>query len=384
MPEKYRRQKLKKVLLILMAVALSFGIMACGSPPEAQPTTTLSLDQVSTRLGNVENRLAQAESKLSTSTNTELVAQINSLKTDVAQLKNDLAGMEAPDLAGIQQEMENITNNIGVIGEQLDYNIADIDDLQAQIDAIEEPDLSELNSKVAALDVSVGNLFDWIEGLTIPDISGVADDISAIEADIDAIEADIANIKSVYAKYTDIQALEAALQAQIEDDIDAIEADIATYIQALESDLQAQIDAIEADIANVKSVYAKYTDIQALESDLQAQISDLQAQISDLQAQINALKAGRIAYISKVRSTYLEFTTIASGDYYLILTLYGTNTSGALTIPDDIDVLLDIDYITERTMLLKANSGSWTANRVVEIGYGGINILAAEIRSCPR
>ena len=311
---------MKKVLLILMAVALSFGIMACGSPPEAQPTTTLSLDQVSTRLGNVENRLAQAESKLSTSTNTELVAQINALKTDVAQLKNDLAGMEAPDLAGIQQEMENITNNIGVIGEQLDYNIADIDDLQAQIDAIEEPDLSELNSKVAALDVSVGNLFDWIEGLTIPDISGVADDISTIEADIDAIEADVANIKSVYAKYTDIQALE----------------------------------------------------------------SDLQAQISDLQAQINALKAGRIAYISKVRSTYLEFTTIASGDYYLILTLYGTNTSGALTIPDDIDVLLDIDYITERTMLLKANSGSWTANRVVEIGYGGINILAAEIRSCPR
>ena len=110
----------------------------------------------------------------------------------------------------------------------------------------------------------------------------------------------------------------------------------------------------------------------------------MQAQISDLQAQINALKAGRIAYISKVRSTYLEFTTIASGDYYLILTLYGTNTSGTLTIPDDIDVLLDIDYITERTMLLKANSGSWTANRVVEIGYGGINILAAEIRSCPR
>ena len=46
--------------------------------------------------------------------------------------------------------------------------------------------------------------------------------------------------------------------------------------------------------------------------------------------------------------------------------------------------MLDIDYITERTMLLKANSGSWTANRVVEIGYGGINILAAEIRSCPR
>ena len=303
-----------------MAVALSFGIMGCGSPPEAQPTTTLSLDQVSTRLGNVENRLAQAESKLSTSTNTELVAQINALKTDVAQLKNDLAGMEAPDLAGIQQEMENITNNIGVIGEQLDYNIADIDDLQAQIDAIEEPDLSELNSKVAALDVSVGNLFDWIEGLTIPDISGVADDISTIEADIDAIEADVANIKSVYAKYTDIQALE----------------------------------------------------------------SDLQAQISDLQAQINALKAGRIAYISKVRSTYLEFTTIASGDYYLILTLYGTNTSGIITIPDDVDVMLDIDYITERTMLLKANSGSWTANRVVEIGYGGINILAAEIRSCPR
>ena len=313
MPEKYRRQKLKKVLLILMAVALSFGIMGCGGPPEAQPTTTLSLDQVSTRLGNVENRLAQAESKLSTSTNTELVAQINSLKTDVAQLKNDLAGMEAPDLAGIQQEMENITNNIGVIGEQLDYNIADIDDLQAQIDAIEEPDLSELNAKVAALEVSVGNVFDWIEGLTIPDISGVEYDISTIEADIDAIEADVANIKSVYAKYTDIQALE-----------------------------------------------------------------------SDLQAQINALKAGRIAYISKVRSTYLEFTTIASGDYYLILTLYGTNTSGALTIPDDIDVLLDIDYITERTMLLKANSGSWTANRVVEIGYGGINILAAEIRSCPR
>ena len=224
MPEKYRRQKLKKVLLILMAVALSFGIMACGSPPEAQPTTTLSLDQVSTRLGNVENRLAQAESKLSTSTNTELVAQINALKTDVAQLKNDLAGMEAPDLAGIQQEMENITNNIGVIGEQLDYNIADIDDLQAQIDAIEEPDLSELNSKVAALDVSVGNLFDWIEGLTIPDISGVADDISTIEADIDAIEADIANVKSVYAKYTDVQALEANLQEQI----DALAAQYAT------------------------------------------------------------------------------------------------------------------------------------------------------------
>lgn len=304
---------MKKVLLILMAVALSFGIMACDSPPEAKPTTTLSLDQVSTRLANVENRLAQAESKLSTSTNTELVAQINSLKTDVAQLKNDLAGMEAPDLAGIQQEMENITNNIGVIGEQLDYNIADIDDLQAQIDAIEEPDLSELNSKVAALDVSVNNAFDWIEGLRIPDISSVEDDISTIEADIDVIEADIANVKSVYAKYTDIQALE-----------------------------------------------------------------------SDLQAQINALKAGRIAYISKVRSTYLEFTTIASGDYYLILTLYGTNTSGIITIPDDVDVMLDIDYMTERTMLLKANSGSWTANRVVEIGYGGINILAAEIRSCPR
>ena len=72
--------------------------------------------------------------------------------------------MEAPDLAGIQQEMENITNNIGVIGEQLDYNIADIDDLQAQIDAIEEPDLSGINAKVAALEVSVGNVFDWIEG----------------------------------------------------------------------------------------------------------------------------------------------------------------------------------------------------------------------------
>lgn len=215
---------MKKVLLILMAVALSFGIMACDSPPEAKPTTTLSLDQVSTRLGNVENRLAQAESKLSTSTNTELVAQINSLKTDVAQLKNDLAGMEAPDITGIQQELENITNNIGVIGEQLDYNIADIDDLQAQIDAIEEPDLSGINAKVAALEVSVGNVFDWIEGLTIPDISGVADDISAIEADIDAIEADVANIKSVYAKYTDVQALEANLQEQI----DALAAQYAT------------------------------------------------------------------------------------------------------------------------------------------------------------
>lgn len=229
---------MKKVLLILMAVALSFGIMACDSPPEAKPTTTLSLDQVSTRLANVENRLAQAESKLSTSTNTELVAQINSLKTDVAQLKNDLAGMEAPDLAGIQQELENITNNIGVIGEQLDYNIADIGDLQAQIDAIEEPDLSELNSKVAALDVSVNNAFDWIEGLTIPDISGVEDDISTIEADIDAIKADIANVKSVYAKYTDIQALERYLQEQLDDMTDrviALEADN-DYVKVIDID----------------------------------------------------------------------------------------------------------------------------------------------------
>ncbi len=380
-----------------MAVAVTFGIMACGGPPEAQPTTTLSLDQVSTRLGNVENRLAQAESKLSTSTNTELVAQINALKTDVAQLKNDLAGMEAPDLAGIQQEMENITNNIGVIGEQLDYNIADIDDLQAQIDAIEEPDLSGINAKVAALYVSVGNVFDWIEGLTIPevDLSDIEDDIEDLQAQIGTIETDVANIKSVYAKYTDVQALEANLQEQVdaieEPDLSELNAKVAAlevsvgnlfdWIEGLTipdisgvaddiSAIEADIDAIEADIANVKSVYAKYTDIQALES--------------DLQAQINALKAGRIAYISKVRSTYLEFTTIASGDYYLILTLYGTNTSGIITIPDDVDVMLDIDYITERTMLLKANSGSWTANRVVEIGYGGINILAAEIRSCPR
>ena len=217
---------MKKVLLILMAVALSFGIMGCGSPPEAQPTTTLSLDQVSTRLGNVENRLAQAESKLSTSTNTELVAQINSLKTDVAQLKNDLAGMEAPDITGIQQELENITNNIGVIGEQLDYNIADIDDLQAQIDAIEEPDLSGINAKVAALEVSVGNVFDWIEGLTIPevDLSDIEDDIEDLQAQIGTIETDVANIKSVYAKYTDVQALEANLQEQI----DALAAQYAT------------------------------------------------------------------------------------------------------------------------------------------------------------
>lgn len=309
---------MKKVLLILMAVALSFGIMACDSPPEAKPTTTLSLDQVSTRLGNVENRLAQAESKLSTSTNTEIVAQINSLKTDVAQLKNDLAGMETIDLTGILQDIENINNNIGVIGEQIDY--ADIDGLRAQIEAIETPDLSELNNKVAALEVSVGNLFDWIDELKIPNVSS------------------------------------------IEDDID---------------DLQSLIGTVEADITTIKSVYAKYTDVQALESNLQMQIDGINNRIS-------ALEVGKLAYISKVRSTYLEFTTLASGDYYLILTLYGTNTSGTLTIPDDIDVLLDIDYITERTMLLKANSGSWTANRIVEIGYGGINILAAEIRSCPR
>ena len=170
---------------------------------------------------------------------------------------------------------------------------------------------------------------------------------------------------------------------QVNSDLDALSADLVAVETTL-TELQAEVDAI-AVTDWTPQINALTADISSMESD----ISTIQGQIASLQSAIDSLPTtlSRYAYVTSLGTKYLGISVTGSGDYPVVVTIYGTALALAEIREVDLvgyDIIYEMAYAENRILTLFIEpDASWgatdTITLVIDEITGGIDYATASV-----
>jgi len=270
------------VVLAMLALTLPF-VISCGSGEPAEETNPI----------------------------TELQSSVSTLKSDVGTLKSEVNTLK-------QNTSTNVTARVTALENSLGNLEADLLTLQTE--------LAGGNPEIAGTIASI-----------LDDLQNHLAKLDAITVELETKDTAIVDIEAALAiVQADIEALQAASPTETND----YEARITT-LETVVVSLTIDIVAVETSIDNIQdSLTAVEADIELFDEDL-TQANDL---LIDIGEQIDTIEARLVVveglvskvYISEflAGNSFLKFTTRTSGNYVVILTLYGTGLDTIdITIP---------------------------------------------------
>lgn len=221
----------------------------------------------------------------------EDVDQLNdNFNTEVANIKSRLSTLETSSIPA------NITNRVTT----LEANVAA---LQVTVNALSAGDSVDLT----ALTEAVNNIAD--------DVLAVNSSIDAIRGAVNNINLDITDLKNKYNSIT-IPDYDSRIQ-EVELRIVSILSSVETY--------GTDITAIKANIVDMINDIALNTDnISALNNEL----NNVKSRLSAVENRLSALESNNKAEITYYSMPYIDVKINKTGNYALILTIYGDAVEG--------------------------------------------------------
>ena len=327
------------VLGIIAIIAVIISATSC-TPTEETPSTTLSpAEQVAI-----------------------LNTQVTNIQSGIANLQSDINKLQSP--TAINSRVDTLEDNVGSLSNT-------VGSLQSNINSTN----SSTNNQIEALNSSIATLTNFTDDLQV-DITNNSQFIANFQVAFQDIEAEL--------DYLQIQI--DALPTETGSNYDA---EIATINQQI-TNLSNTISSINSQISSLQSSFntinGRLSIAEAEIATIQADIDQIAVALTTFDNMVNEWNNVKRVVISRFLSgsSYLEFTTQSSGDYIVILTLYGTDLNTiTLSIPpsQNTEIIYSMNYGTGNTMRIvllqpkKAGaplvSPNWTSGKTVEVDFTG-------------